>query len=311
MSTQVGAEFIPVHQAADWSDVLGECEQWDVYHLPEYHRLSEAHGEGEATLFVYREGAAMAAWPLLIRPIAMVEGLQEAGNGYSDATSVYGYPGPVWNPAARTVPEFFLRFRQAIEAALRERDVVCMFSRMHPIIGVAPWQGTDAPLEYKGQTISIDLSVELNEQASHYRMNHRAGIHRAHELGYSAHLDERGEHFEEFICLYHRTMERAKASPQYFFGREYFRMLIDVLGTKVHLFVAGKGTEVASAALFLCNGGVIHYHLGGSTEEGLQNAAQENPVRMTPVMPRRWTTIRGELSRRLMFSSSRRASLMR
>ena len=272
MSTQVGAEFIPVHQAADWSDVLGECEQWDVYHLPEYHRLSEAHGEGEATLFVYREGAAMAAWPLLIRPIAMVEGLQEAGNGYSDATSVYGYPGPVWNPAARTVPEFFLRFRQAIEAALRERDVVCMFSRMHPIIGVAPWQGTDAPLEYKGQTISIDLSVELNEQASHYRMNHRAGIHRAHELGYSAHLDERGEHFEEFICLYHRTMERAKASPQYFFGREYFRMLIDVLGAKVHLFVAGKGTEVASAALFLCNGGVIHYHLGGSTEEGLHHS---------------------------------------
>ncbi len=272
VTTQGESEFIPLAQASRWTNVLGECGQWDVYHMPEYHRLSEAHGDGDALLFVYREAAAVAAWPLLIRQIATVEGLGVAGDGYRDATSVYGYPGPVWNAAAEAQQGFFVRFRSVMEDALKEMRVVSMFSRMHPIFGVAPWEGTGAPLQHKGQTISIDLSGEPLEQAAHYRMNHRAGIHRAHALGYRARLDERLDHVGEFIRLYHSTMERAHASQQYFFAHEYFRMLVEDLGPKVLLFVAGKGEEISSAAMFLSNGGMIHYHLGGSTEEGLHHS---------------------------------------
>ena len=264
--------FIPLRERSAWSDVMSAAEHTDIYHTPEYHLLAEAHGEGDATLFVYREGPAMAAWPLLLRRIDAVEELGEAGAGYHDATSVYGYPGPVWNIVARTRPGFFPRFQCAFEQALRERNVVCLFSRMHPIFGVTLLQGNSGALEHKGQTISIDLSREVSQQTADYRANHLSGIHRAGHLGYRAYLDERKEHLDTFICLYNRTMERAHAGPQYFFGREYFTTLIDTLGPRVHLWVAGKGDEICSAALFLHGGEVIQYHLGGSNKEGLDHA---------------------------------------
>src|SRR5262245_59033752 len=82
-------------QQAEWMDVLAQSFRYDFYHLPHYHALAELRGEGLAQLFVYTEGPYAIAVPLLLRPLATVPGLADLGAGWWDATSVYGYAGPI------------------------------------------------------------------------------------------------------------------------------------------------------------------------------------------------------------------------
>ena len=85
------------HEDVLWLEILYEAAAFDSYHLPTYHRIAEARGEGVARLFVHREGECFVAMPLLVRPIA-TPAASGIGQLY-DATSVYGYPGPIVSAA--------------------------------------------------------------------------------------------------------------------------------------------------------------------------------------------------------------------
>ena len=78
-----------------WLDVLGRANRSSFYHLPLYHELHEARGEGKAHLFVYSEGSEFIAIPLLLRPIEGRIAPEQNGNIWYDATSVYGHAGPI------------------------------------------------------------------------------------------------------------------------------------------------------------------------------------------------------------------------
>ena len=112
----------------EWMAVLEHSVQHDFYHLPGYHALAESRGEGTGRLFVYREGEYRLALPLLLRRVAAIPGMEGPGAGRMDATSVYGYAGPLASHA--DVPEpVFENFRSALRGTLGESGVVAVFSR--------------------------------------------------------------------------------------------------------------------------------------------------------------------------------------
>ena len=114
MSTKMG--IIPATDTERWHRVLSQADRFDFYHLPEYHLMAEKDGEGKGVLFVYREASRIAAWPFLLRPVETMNGLEVAGNGFQDAVSVYGYPGPICSAEARTDPAFVDRFSLTLQA---------------------------------------------------------------------------------------------------------------------------------------------------------------------------------------------------
>ena len=69
-----------------WGEVIEQCEQYDFYHSFDYHQISKREGE-KPVLLEFRDGDNLVALPLLIRNID--------GTSYKDATSVYGYAGPI------------------------------------------------------------------------------------------------------------------------------------------------------------------------------------------------------------------------
>ena len=99
---QSAPRFRVLHSAQEqeWNDVLAQVVRRDFYHLAEYHRIAEERGEGSAHLFAYHDGAYTIALPLLLRPVEA-----SGGEAWRDATSVYGYAGPLAShagmPAAR------------------------------------------------------------------------------------------------------------------------------------------------------------------------------------------------------------------
>lgn len=253
-------------QPDQWLKVLDRSFQYDFYHLPSYHALAEERGEGEAHLFVYTEERYILAIPLLLRPIGAVPELAGVGQGWWDATSVYGYAGPVASHADMPL-DVVRRFQTALHECLHQRSVVTAFSRLHPLIsqsGLLSGMGVCRPVS---QTVSIDLTSPIDVQRAQYRKNHKHGINKLQRMGLICLHDQNCLHLHEFVDIYYETMQRVNASTQYFFERTYFDQLMAALEPQMHLFVCRLKDKIICGGLFsICNG-IVQYHLGGTLNE--------------------------------------------
>jgi hypothetical protein len=255
-------------QNEEWIDVLRHSQEYDSYHLPQYHTLAEEQGKGEAHLFVYREGDYCIAVPLLLRSIATVPCHAQTGNGWRDATSVYGYAGPVASHS--NIPESVLRgFRSALREALVERRIVFVFSRLHPLMSQAePLAGMGECVPV-GKTVSIDLTLSPEMQRARYRKDYRRQVNKLRRLGVTCLHDWSKAHLDEFINIYHETMHRVGACESYLYDHSYFEHLTSMLGSSLHLFICQREDRVLSGGLFLLCGGILQAHLVGSRSAGL------------------------------------------
>jgi len=256
-------EVIPATDAARWHEVLSQTDGFDFYHLPEYHWVAEQNGEGQGVLFVYREASQVAAWPFLLRPVETVAGLEQPGQGFYDATSVYGYPGPICSSNVRNDTAFIHRFNLALQGVFKELKLVSLFSRLHPLLeNVALVTG--GAVVRLGETVYIDLSLSPAIQLAHYRKSHRYEVRKARQQGIRAYRDQDWVHFDDFVHLYTLTMRKVHADSRYYFDRRYFWRLREALGERLQLFVADYAGRVCAAALFVHTGDIIQYHLAGS-----------------------------------------------
>ncbi len=245
-----------------WNRLLDRCGGHDFYHTPEYHAFHEARGQGTAVLIAHEEGDKVAAFPLLIRSLAGVPGLPSELAECRDATSVYGYGGPVtntnWSDAA-----FIRRFGQTVRATLQSQGVIAAFSRLHPLLRNGAGLFSIGESRTLGACVSIDLRRPAAQQLDEYRDNHKWTLRRGRKVGMQASVDHHWKYFDDFIRLYTATMDAVKAQPWYRFDESYFTALRAALGDHLHLLVVKFGDRVISAGLFTICNGIIQYHLGG------------------------------------------------
>lgn len=252
-----------------WREILQRCVAYDVYHLPEYHLLAEEREKVRATLFVHEAASVLTAMPLLLRRIDDVEGVHAPG--WWDATSVYGYVGPV--SSSEHPSEVAESFGRYLRDYLESERVVSAFSRLHPILGQESFRGTSGgQIVEVGPTVAIDLSSSLTTQRKQYVKGHRYDIRRAEREGVTCFHDREWVHFEAFVDIYHATMRRAGAAGGYFFGQAYFARLRELLGSHLQLFVALKDGVVLSGALFTICNSILQYHLAGTDSRFLELA---------------------------------------
>lgn len=257
-------QVLNTRQHEEWMRVLGRTVQHDFYHLPAYHRLAEERGEGTAHLFVHDEGSHLMALPLLLRPLQGSSGAE-----WSDATSVYGYVGPVASHADAPGP-VVRRFQQALAGALAERRVVTAFSRLHPLIAQHGFLDGMGECPAHGHTVSIDLTLPADAQRALFRSSNRTRINKLRRQGVVCLHDEAQRHLGDFVSIYHETMHRVHAHNSYFFDEDYFAGLARGLGAKLHLFVVMVGEKVVAGAVVTLCDGIVQYHLGGTRSEFLR-----------------------------------------
>ena len=261
---------IPGTQPEDWMSVLRRTLHHDFYFLPGYHALAEERGEGEARLFVYEHDGYLLALPLMLRPIANAPELGGAAGAWRDATSVYGYAGPL--ASHEQLPEPVVRgFQSALSESLREQRVISAFSRLHPLFSQQTLLDGLGECRPAGQTVSIDLTLPLETQRAQYRGAIKTRINRLVREGVTCQVDHEQRHLDEFISIYHETMRRVGAQDAYFFDANYFAGLVRNLGAALHLFVvtSGDGTVIAGGLFTICDG-VAQYHLGGTRDAALK-----------------------------------------
>jgi ribosomal protein S18 acetylase RimI-like enzyme len=237
--------------APEWGAVL-RAARHDFYHLPAYVALSARQMGGQPHALYIADGQRTMLLPLVVRGIP---------GGGDDATSPYGYPGPI---GIGTDDPAFLRVSLAAgRQVLHDAGLVSAFVRLHPLLNSTPPEGVGTVVRH-GETVCIDLTLPTDELWAQTRLNHRRDITRAVRLGFVARMDDEWRHLESFKRLYRETMERRLATPFYFFDDAYFEGLRDALGESLNLCVVENDGAVAAAGLFVETNGIVQYHLSGT-----------------------------------------------
>lgn len=271
-------KFSAIVESDEWSRCLAAIERYDFYHTYSYHELSNA-GEGEFPLMLCMEqGTQKLALPLIIRDVKGDKKLR-------DATSVYGYAGPISSHDSIDA-ELLRSFGRFLREEMSKRNVVSVFSRMHPLFETHNCLQGIGELHHCGHTISIDLSVPEDEQVRQYSSNHRRGIKKLQRAGVVCERSSAAADFEAFKELYSQSMKRVNAADYYFFDDRYFANLMDAKDYSMNLFVCRDGSSVLAAGLFSSCGGIVQYHLGATATEFLALA----PSKLMFHMVRQWAT---------------------
>ena len=244
-----------------WTQFLEQVPH-DVYHRPGYLECTGQHEGGQPVAFYAEEGDALFLVPLLLRPLPAH---LKAPSSWLDATTPYGYPGPL--VSSRATPDQLHRFLRAFREAARDQQLVSVFFRLHPLL-VFPHDVLDqhGTRTHHGETVYLDLTCPLDLVRQGYRRDHRMGIRKLERAGFTSRIDD-WDLFERFMDMYQETMHRVGASAFYQFDRSYFFDLKAGLGADLHLFtVHTPSGEVAASGLFTATNDVVQFHLSGTTE---------------------------------------------
>ena len=107
-----------------WDNLVKKCDFADFYHTYDYHHAAKATGD-EPVLIQYTENNKTIVLPLLFRNIEY--------SLYKDATSVYGYPGPI---TKNITSDFDYKvFQKELYQLFREHNIVSVFFFNPTIMG--------------------------------------------------------------------------------------------------------------------------------------------------------------------------------
>jgi|SRR5579859_1437957 len=274
--------LLSISEHAAWLSILQEIGQYDFYHLPGYHAMAESRRDGTAHLYVYRDAQHLIALPFLLRRIDSVPGLVCVGKLF-DATSVYGYAGPIASSLA--IPaDVVSDFQVQLGITLKDIGVISAFSRLHPLLdqcSLLRGMGEQLPI---GMTVSIDLTLPPDEQRAAYRKGHRYDINKLLRLGLECKLDYDCDYLADFVLIYHETMARVSATEGYFFDESYFRQLLMASEINAKLFVCLKDSVLVAGGIFTLCKGIVQYHLSGTRSAYLSHA----PTKLLIDAVRQW-----------------------
>ncbi|MDC6352765.1 GNAT family N-acetyltransferase [Zeaxanthinibacter sp. PT1] len=251
-----------------WNEIISSFKDADVYHTYDYHHVSKGKDEFPV-LIQYIDQEQVIALPLLIRNIE--------GTNFKDATSVYGYSGPLCRDCGvkKANPS---KFKEELDALFIKNNIVSIFSRLHPFISYqTELLSKMGEIVSPGKVVSINLDLPDEEQQQYYNRRLRTYINKCRRT-----YDVKEVHTESeimaFIEMYTETMKRVNAKEKYFFDKEYFFnfMKSDFFDKKLLLAFDKESNEIAAGALFIMKNQMVNYHLSGLKEDYLKL----NPIKL-------------------------------
>lgn len=190
--------------------------------------------------------------PVIIRPID--------GTDRTDAISPYGYPGASEAPEDPPDPA---------DVDWSATGLVSLFVRDR--IGDRPC--------FAGGTLRTEVQIADPRAESGVRKRLREQIRRNERRGWSVAAEPGPEALESdreaFERAYAQTMARTGATERYLFDSAYFDRLLSADGS--WLVLAGREGEGPSAGAIAVNSdGYLHYFLGGTADEALEDSPMKN-----------------------------------
>jgi serine/alanine adding enzyme len=238
-----------------WNRLLADLQALETYTCHAYHRASallEPPGTQPVLLHAGDDGGEIAL-PLLLRPLPDRTGW--------DATSAYGYGGPV----AHGHPDL-AAFGRALTAWGRENAVVTTFLRLNPLQGNRRLLPPGTEVLSAGQTVVWDVAPRRDRLRSMHP-DHRRSVRKAERAGLQVTVEHRPPNLDQFQELYDTTMRRLGATDFYQFPRQYWDELLADDDVLTPVLVEGR-LEGRLVAVLLCLASHewLHAHLSATAD---------------------------------------------
>lgn len=248
-----------------WDEMIQKCEMYDFHHTSCFHKIEVLSNE-KAVLLCISDNLNLVCLPLIIRAI-------EGAENY-DATSVYGYCGPISSKPIKSLPTDFISFFQ--ESFLDyccSQKIVSVFSRLHPLLSQNTLFGDLGTILDLNKTVAIDLSESPEVQRAAYSRSYKNQINKLRKKkGYTVKTISVSE-LSVFKDIYFETMDRVDAKDYYYFSDEYLKNLMKNKCFETRTLVAYNNQGIpVSACIFTISKGIMQYHLGGTKDEALNDA---------------------------------------
>ena len=189
--------------------------------------------------------------PLIVREIE--------SEGRQDAISPYGYPGG--SPALDNPPD-----SGAVDWS--DTGLVSVFIRDR--IGERP--------SLRGGTVRAHVHVAAGQDGVRKRL--REQIRRNERRGWRVTSapgpDVTAADLAGFERAYGETMSRTGAAGRYLYPSEYFERLLGSDRSWLLTASRGEGAERLAGAIAVASDGYLHYYLGGTAEEALEDSPMKN-----------------------------------
>jgi len=250
-------EILSLDQKDQWNAIVRSMNQYDFYHLAEYHQLEHS---GQSLLLYYSSQNASFALPVVLRPVA--------GTEYNDLTSVYGYAGPLSdreNPDEQSVNDF----QSSLVHFFNQRKIVSVFTRLHPLFGNQEFLLSGlGKIVNTSKTVGIDLNIPEQEQRRQYAHSMKNQINRLKRRNVVVKKVQTREEINLFIEIYRENMKRVNASEMYYFSNDYFYRFLEELPSSIYL--AYFEEKAISGSLFTSCHGIVQPHLSATLNDFLR-----------------------------------------
>jgi len=237
-----------------WDDILLEIGCFDTYHTYDYHKVHAIIDGGIPVMFVMKDAEGVIAIPILEREIDKKQ---------LDATSVYGYPGPISN--IKDPSTFQKMYKELLCDIYLKSHYVSIFSRTNCL--TLPDEGLSKICFNSGETVTIDLNCSEEDQLKQYRSNHKRDISKLKRKEFECKFVDPKSHLKHFIEIYESSMKSLDAADYYFFPKDYYSNLFDNSIAQVKLVECSYDGNIACCGIFFFCNNIVQYHLGGTSSE--------------------------------------------
>lgn len=245
-----------------WGILLKKSNIYDFYHTSFYHNIDNNF---TSLLFIAECSNDFIALPLVLRPIEQTV--------WFDLTSVYGYCGPF---SSRVKFDFDQNFIDYFQINLKDycikNNIVSLFSRLHPLMIQKPLFTKMGEVSPINKTVLIDLRLSMDDQKRQYRKSLKSELNQLRRKGFYIQEAHSDEDIEAFIEIYYKTMDRVRASRNYYFSKDYFLFFLRNNNFLTKLLLAKLDGKIVAGGIFTITNKVMQYHLAGTTEEFIKDA---------------------------------------
>ena len=237
-----------------WRECLSGMAHINPYQTWDYTRADALHRNLDFALFEIANEQGSMAIPLLMRPITFGQGSQ-----LFDAVSPYGYPGFAYSDQ----PCFnIIKLWDELKSYFYDKGIVSVVVRMDPFDGPDLSYLNDLNPLHVSDVVWMNLDQSEDDILSGCKKSTRYDWRRFSNLSGS---HTQTDTASEFVKLYHETMTRLNADPDYFFSHEYLSILECTNDFEFSYWNAIFQNENVASFCTITLNDTAHYHLSASS----------------------------------------------
>jgi hypothetical protein len=231
------------------------------YFTPEYYDSWKNFEKAQPVCLYRKIGETDFFYPFFKKEITNFD----IDESFYDIFTAYGYGGIVISNNHFTC-EDIQKFNREIDEWCTANNIVSEFVRESHIFGQKEQCVRNVEHIQVRTNVYSDLSKELTEELSN---TSKRNIKKAERNKLEFVLDDQLKHYDRFIELYIKTMDKLDSSDYFYFNDEYFNLARKHLKNNLELVCIFDENELISANLCMKSPKTYVYHLGSSDPDKL------------------------------------------